>query len=309
MIMKKIKQWKFLLLVFASGFLLFASGFSKLLVNIGNIYLYQNDLANAERYYSLSTFDANKIPGIRGFGLVSLREGDFDTALEAYNVVLNQNESDLFSRLERAEIKFLLGDKEGANQDWLLTNPKVLERLGVTAIDLQEWTEAENFFRLKIALQPEDPNGYYLLGLVLQKQGLNKLAMDIWLQGLSIAPNNELLLLRYGQLKYESEEFLDAINIFSKSIAINPSKFNGWYWRGLSYKKLREYELAKEDFIKATQLNPEDINPIIHLARTYESLGEWEFALKEYQRVLYLKPEHNEGILAIMRLQDEHPEN
>jgi tetratricopeptide (TPR) repeat protein len=307
MIVIKIKQWKFLLLVFASGFLLFTSGFSKLLVNIGNIYLYQNDLANAERYYSLSTFDSNKIPGIRGFGLVSFREGDFDTALEAYNVILNQNESDLFSRLERAEIKFFLGDKEGANQDWLLTNPKVLERLGVTALDLQEWTEAENFFRLKIALQPEDPNGYYLLGLVLQKQGLNKLAMDIWLQGLSLSPNNELLLMRYGQLKYESEEFLEAISIFSKSIVINPSKFNGWYWRGLSYKKLREYELAKEDFIKATQLNPLDINPRIHLARTYENIGERELALKEYKLILDLQPEYKEGYQAILRLMGDQP--
>jgi tetratricopeptide (TPR) repeat protein len=307
--MLKIKEWKYYFTVLAFGILLFSSMISSFLANIGNVYLHQNDLAKAEIYFSLSSWVSDSIQGKRGLGSVSFRKGDYGAALDAYNFVLDQNGSDLFSRLARAEIKLRLGDQEGANQDWLLTSPNAVERLGTAAIVAQDWARAENFFRLKINLLPEDSKGYYLLGFVLQKQGLNDAAMDVWLQGLAISPDNEMILLRYGQLLYALGDYQDSITLFAKYIQVTPTNFMGWYWRGLNYIGLMEYELAKEDFIKATQLNPEDINPIIHLARTYESLGEWEFALDEYQRVLNLKPEHNEGILAIIRLQDEHPEN
>jgi tetratricopeptide (TPR) repeat protein len=229
-------EWKRLLLIIAFGFLLFPNLRSSLFVNFGNIYLYRNDLSNAEKFFLLSSTGYNKVPGIKGLGLVLLRNRDYESALDAFDIVLTYSESDLFSRLARAEIKSRLGDQEGANQDWLLTSPKAVERLGTAAIDAQDWDKAENFFRLKIELQPEDSNGYFLLGFALQKQGLNDAALDVWRQGLAISPDNEMILLRYGQLKHTLGDYQNSIALFSKYIEVNHTNFMGWYWRGLSYK-------------------------------------------------------------------------
>ncbi len=57
---------------------------------------------------------------------------------------------------------------------------------------------------------------------------------------------------------YESGNYKEALDTFSKAIELNPKAAGGYRGRGVVYAGLKNYQQAINDFSKAIELGPKD---------------------------------------------------
>lgn len=132
-----------------------------------------------------------------------------------------------------------------------------------------------------IRAAPNDPEGYYSKGncLLMMQRPLEAIP----LYSLCIGMGGDSLSIYYlgrAQARSLVHQTIDAIKDFDKSIALDPSKPNGYALRGLNYAELGDYERALADLKKAQQLNPHSPWILLHVAGLQVTLGQIEEGTK-----------------------------
>lgn len=61
-----------------------------------------------------------------------------------------------------------------------------------------------------------------------------------------------------GKSRYRQEDYTGALNDFNRAIELAPERGNYYYWRSLTYCKLKQYEKARSDIERADRLDPND---------------------------------------------------
>ncbi len=93
----------------------------------------------------------------------------------------------------------------------------------------------------------------------------------------------------YGELKRHQE----AINAYTRAIALDPNYANAYNNRGSAYSDLKQYQQAIADYTHAIELAPTDAPIFYHnLGITYARWGRFDEALDCYQRSLSERPDH-----------------
>ncbi|MCV9388940.1 DUF4919 domain-containing protein [Reichenbachiella ulvae] len=99
-------------------------------------------------------------------------------------------------------------------------------------------------------------------------------------------------ILQQAKSYYEQDQTRQALNLFSKYIAMDSSNAYAFYLRGNCYADVNQIEMSKSDYMTAIALDPELANVYYNLGNTYESMEQLDSA--EYYFRIYIRKDSTE---------------
>lgn len=106
------------------------------------------------------------------------------------------------------------------------------------------------------------------------------------------APDNPHVLMWSGILKRRQNQPLLALELFNKTMAINPEMPFLYVNRGLVLAQLGRLSEAVDSLQLAIQQNPQQSGVNFELARVLQDLGQIDAAIEHYRKELQLTPDH-----------------
>jgi tetratricopeptide (TPR) repeat protein len=111
--------------------------------------------------------------------------------------------------------------------------------------------------------------------------------------------NEDLQLLQQTYNKasdfFSSGQFKQAIESYSQVVAIDSVYVLAYYNRGLSYKELKQYDLAILDMDRSYKLDSTNLDPLIQKAKCLALNNQNSLAIDLYKLVSYKDPSFSEG--------------
>jgi tetratricopeptide (TPR) repeat protein len=97
----------------------------------------------------------------------------------------------------------------------------------------------------------------------------------------------------------EQGDYVDAIQQFKESLAIEPDFIDAVYNLGVTYQKISQYDRAREQFEDAVRLRPED--PEYRFARgtCFFHLDRFGPAAADFEKVMTLDPSHTKALYSL----------
>ncbi len=108
---------------------------------------------------------------------------------------------------------------------------------------------------------------------------------------LKLNPNDEVTLLKLGNIYKARNDQKEAANFYKKAIFVNPAYADGWFNLGLVRAGEKNYNEAKSCFKRVIALKPEYSNAYYALGMVNESSGDKAGALQNYNEFLRRKPD------------------
>ena len=102
------------------------------------------------------------------------------------------------------------------------------------------------------------------------------------------APHNLDYAYELGVLLNQSGKYTEAINVLTNVTNSNPSHGDAYNERGLSYKNLKETQLAQNDFLKSIVITPSNPKGRVNLGNLLCDFGQYKEALEQYRLALNL---------------------
>ena len=99
-------------------------------------------------------------------------------------------------------------------------------------------------------------------------------------------PENADLLIAYGRALAGLWRYREAIEVYTKGIALHPENALFYRHRGHRFISTRQFDKAVADMAKADALLPNDYDILYHLGLAHYLRGEFEKALPAYERCL-----------------------
>lgn len=118
------------------------------------------------------------------------------------------------------------------------------------------------------------------MGCCLIKLGKYKESIDIF-DKLIEETLWERPMFNKGRALLELENYSEAFACFNRALMINPENSDVYYYLGVYYEKLKDYEGAKEQYIKSIHLDEKSVESHQNLGKVYFQLGEYEKSLTE----------------------------
>jgi tetratricopeptide (TPR) repeat protein len=119
----------------------------------------------------------------------------------------------------------------------------------------------------RIQKNPKDIEAYYDIGIVYQKSGFHKEAVEMFSMYLTVGVDNPRHMA------------------------------DGYNNRGISQKNLGKYDLAVEDYTKAIGLAPTDASIYVNRANAYREMKDYDKAIAEYTRAADVDPKHAQAYI------------
>lgn len=138
-----------------------------------------------------------------------------------------------------------------------MNNPEILLEKALKCMGQDQLTQAIDYLRELIALDPDFPHAKHHLGLAMAKQGHYESALTLLIDAQNLDPQNPSL-----------ENHLATI-----------------------YKHVKNNQQALEHYQKALQLQPDYAEAHNNLAALYMQLGQFQEALKHYREAVHLVPD------------------
>jgi len=166
-------------------------------------------------------------------------------------------------------------------------SPQVELALGVCYYGLQRYADSVDEFLKAIALAPDVPQAYVLLGRILEHAG-DRLpeVTQRFVEFNESNPNNALgymlhakaLLAQSGTPAAVADQ---ALGLLRRSLALKADGAEARYLTGLVLEGQHQYKAAAEELEKSIALNPQGSAAHLRLAQAYEQLGRAEDAARE----------------------------
>ena len=121
----------------------------------------------------------------------------------------------------------------------------------------QDYEEAIQELSQALAINPEDAEAAYYLGVALVKVGKNR-AAEQQLEKL-IARNPQFTKAHFdlGVAKYHLGKYQEALRSLQKAERAGPGKAMVYYYEGLAYHRLGDYERSSPRFLRAVAIAPQ----------------------------------------------------
>lgn len=164
---------------------------------------------------------------------------------------------------------------------------KELYEMGKTAYKSKRYSDAHDYFKRAVALNPTKAKYHYNLGLAARKLKSYGEAYEAFSKAKELDPQmkftkkhqdflNKLEEMRRrvpmesapgrtddsgayakGKAAYKNKQYQSAYNYFKQAAAAEPKKANRFYNLGLAARKLKNYQVAYASFLMAQQLDPQ----------------------------------------------------
>ncbi|UNU24521.1 tetratricopeptide repeat protein [Microcoleus vaginatus] len=156
-------------------------------------------------------------------------------------------------------------------------------------------TEAIEFCKKAIELQPFSPSAYTTLGEILEAQGDPTAARDAFVQALEISPQFFRAHAYLGQL-YSDYSWLDeAVFHYRQALDLKPDWAEVHYNLGNVFHKQGNLLGAIECYRTAIAKKPDYLDALYNLAVVLDENSQLEAAMDTYRQVIALKPDYVEA--------------
>jgi tetratricopeptide (TPR) repeat protein len=211
------------------------------------------------------------------------------------------------------------GDAKSALQVWkeLAHVQNISPELSQTISDLivaEKFDEAKAAIRLLLDVEQKSVNSTqtgtveeaYLQGLLLYESEDWEAALEMFDRCLQQSPQNDEVLLLYGNTLGELGRFDDAITSFDKAIKFKPDYHQAWNNRGITLGKLGRFDEATASYDKAIEFKPDYHQAWNNRGTTLGKLGRLDEAIASYDKAIEFKPDkdnawHNKGFVFYKR--------
>lgn len=90
----------------------------------------------------------------------------------------------------------------------------------------------------------------------VQKQNYTA-AQQAYQKAMEINPNYYMAPFRLGELYYNLDRPVEALDMFTRTVELAKNFARGYYWQGLVYMKIKEPIKAKQSFLEVIRLDPQ----------------------------------------------------
>ena len=273
--------------------------------NLGRLAENRGDLEAAVAHYREALAQKPGLAETReNLGLVLEKLGNQRAAENEYKELLRLRPENSGARARLAALHLESGNPQRAKElarEALLRDPENLAALHVLIEAHLALGEAEvaRLIALRVERHDENgPEGPYLLGLVLERQGERGGAIAQYRRAAERSPDHRPSRVGLGRLSLDIRNYDEAVEVFERLVQLDPHDFESWLNLGIARLGRSEIAEAKEALHRAQALRPQDTRPSYPLAVIlHRHENDPEEALVHYRRYvsnapIHLPPEH-----------------
>ncbi len=230
-----------------------------------------------------------------------LRKGNSDKAEENYLLAIAAQKDNPDALLGLAKVANSRGDtgvvlKYLAQARELAGNsPELRYKVGVTALGLGVFDDAQSDLEQAVKLKPNDPSYLIALGAALLKKADLILAEPLFRRALELQPDNSQAEMYLGYVLYKQKKFGEARVYLEKAIKADASVPEPFYYLGLIVQEENEDERAVALLEKAIQVSPSFAHAHVALGASYLKLKDYAGARKELELGAKLNPDDSKA--------------
>lgn len=226
----------------------------------------------------------------------ALNSGDFETAIELYTRVFNQDPRQVGSLVGRSCAKLRKKDFDGAIEDATLAIKSGVRSshafvyramakeakgdLPAAILDLQG----------AIVADPKNIRTYMLKAVYREEAGDLDGAIEDCSNAIRINGRNADLWAQRAALKRKKGNHAGAVKDYSKAVELEPGNLEHYYGRGLSSFDDMSYDPAIQDLKKVLELDPKHFQAAYYLGAVYAVRKNRAGAVEWYSKALELHP-------------------
>ncbi|WP_176962711.1 sulfotransferase family protein [Mariprofundus sp. NF] len=175
-------------------------------------------------------------------------------------------------------------------------HPGLIASLALLHGNLEEYSDAIEYWKQFTKLQPRNPDGWQALSAAYNKLENWPDAESSCNMAIQLAPSRGDLIGGYGQILYKLNRHEEAFNYFRKATSIQPHDVDVWYNFGTALMETGRFNDATDAFNHAIEVDPHHADSIIKLIRinkpsTYNDL------MKQAEEIIAL-PETDDEVRA-----------
>jgi Flp pilus assembly protein TadD len=229
------------------------------------------------------------------------RKGNPDKAEENYLLALAAQKDNADAILGLAKVSQSRGEAKTAlaylsqARELAGNSPELLYKVGVTALGLRVFDEAQMTLERAVKLKPDEPAYLIALGAAwLEKSDLFA-AEQVFRRALELQPANAQAQMYLGYVLYKQKKFSEAKGYLEKTIKADSSTPEPLYYLGLIVQEENEDEQAVALLEKAIQVSPSFANAHVALGASYLKLKDYPRAQKELELGAKLNPDDSKA--------------
>lgn len=162
--------------------------------------------------------------------------------------------------------------------------------LGLIAHQDRRLEEAIAHYRQVLMLNPNHHDTYNNLAVAFHEQGRLDEAIPYYEKGLALKPDYADAHNNYANALREKKRETEALHHYQQAIALRPNYADAYNNLGLLLFSQEKYPEATECYQKAVELRPEFSAAHNHLGNALKELGDFEGAIQHYQQAIALNP-------------------
>jgi tetratricopeptide (TPR) repeat protein len=160
---------------------------------------------------------------------------------------------------------------------------------------LKQYERAIDVYELMPKTSALRPNADLQIGLTLETLERKDEAQKHLERILQARPEDPETLLALGNLHRSRKSYQQAADYYTKVLDISPKNDRGnwstYYYRGVTYERMKKWPLAEADFKKALELFPDQPSVLNYLGYTWVDRGEnLEEAFRMLRKAVELRP-------------------
>ena len=266
------------------------------LVLYGRAHGASGDVASAEKFFKKALLlDPSSVAPRINLAKVYLQQGDLARSRQYLEEILSLDKKNIEAYYLLASVATRAGDRKAALQAYQqLTQvaPKQIQALymaGILQLDSGDLTGAKATVDKLLTTFPKRPEGGRLNGLLLYRQGKYAEAKVALESSLQIQPH----LLSYfflGLSYYELQQYDFALNQFQKALDINPAFGRARVLVAMTLLKQKHIEDAINEIQKALRADPKNAYAHNILGSAYLAAGEYDKGMAELEAATELDP-------------------
>ena len=223
-------------------------------------------------------------------GLLTVGFGDIKLALPFFKTALEANPS--MAQFWYSYIVALIKLER-------LTDGKVLldqaRSKGIKGVDFDQLEQKLNDANKALLIKPNEADGYYNMGVALQKQNKLEEAIEAYNKVLFIKPDYANAYNNMGTALQNQGKLKEAIEAYNKVLSIKPDNTEAYYNMGNALQEQNKLEEAIKAYNKILSIKPDYASAYSSLGIALQKQGKLKEAIEAYNKVLSIKPDNAEA--------------
>ncbi len=179
----------------------------------------------------------------------------------------------------------------------------------IAALHAGNIAEARKFAEHVLSIDPKQPDGWHLLGLVARRENHIKDAIDHIERAITIKSDESTFHLNLGNVYRDAGQFQKAEQAYANALKLNSKDGMTYLALGTLHYQANSFPNAAVCFEKAVTLIPDNHDAWYNLAATHNVLGNKKDKLTAIKRALELNPEHAIGWHLLVQSMHKHEDS